>query len=106
MPFVKLDEIEIRELIPGFQVRFVHSGSMTFAHWRIQAGAVLPEHSHPHEQVCNVIHGDFELTIDGEVRVLGPGDVGIIPSHAVHSGRAVTRCQVIDVFHPIREDYR
>ena len=79
---------------------------MTFAHWDIEPGALLPEHSHVHEQVCNVIQGEFELTIDGESRVLKAGDVGIIPSNAVHSGRAVTQCHVIAVFHPIREDYR
>jgi quercetin dioxygenase-like cupin family protein len=79
---------------------------MTFAHWLIQAGAVLPDHAHPHEQVANVIAGEFELTINGETQRLGPGSVGIIPRHARHSGRAITQCHIIDVFYPIREDYR
>ena len=79
---------------------------MTFAHWDIEKDAELPEHSHPHEQVCNVIEGAFELTIDGVSRVLEAGGVGLIPSNAIHSGRALSRCHVIDVFHPIREDYR
>jgi quercetin dioxygenase-like cupin family protein len=106
MPFLDLLDVETRVLIPGFHVKFVHSSTMTFAHWDIEPGSVLPEHSHPHEQVCNVIEGEFELTIDGESRVLKSGGVGVIPSNAVHSGKAVTRCHVIDVFHPIREDYR
>ncbi len=106
MPFLDLSDVETRDLLPGFQVKFVHSEAMTFAHWDIQSGAMLPEHSHPHEQVCNVIEGEFELTIDGVSRVLGPGGVGIIPSNAVHSGKAVSDCHVIDVFYPIREDYQ
>ncbi len=106
MPFLKLEELQIKQPFPGFKVRFVHSATMTFAHWNIEAGALLPEHSHPHEQVANVIQGEFELTINGETRRLGPGSVGIIPSNAVHSGRAVTRCHIIDAFYPIREDYR
>ncbi len=106
MAFLNLAEFESRDLIPGFQVKFVHSETITFAHWDIQKGAHLPEHSHPHEQVCNVISGEFELTIDGESQILGPGGIGIIPSNAIHSGRAVSLCHVIDVFHPIREDYR
>ncbi|MBM3840186.1 MAG: cupin domain-containing protein [Verrucomicrobia bacterium] len=106
MPFVKLDELQAKQTFPGFKVRFVHSATMTLAHWDIEAGAVLPVHSHPHEQVANVIAGEFELTINGETQRLGPGSVGIIPSHAVHSGRAVTRCHIIDAFYPIREDYR
>jgi quercetin dioxygenase-like cupin family protein len=32
--------------------------------------------------------------------------VVIIPPHAVHSGKAMAKSRVIDVFYPIREDYR
>ena len=106
MTFIDLREIEQREQIPGYHVRFVHSVNMTFAHWQIEAGAKLPEHSHPHEQVANIIDGQFQLTIDGETRVLGPGTVAVIPSNAVHSGQAVTSCKIIDVFYPVREDYK
>lgn len=106
MPFIDLNEIEQIEKIPGYHVHFIHSANMTFAHWDIAAGAILPEHSHPHEQVANVIEGEFELTINGETRRLGPKTVAIIPSNAVHSGRAITQCRIVDAFYPIREDYR
>ncbi len=49
---------------------------------------------------------EIELTIDGETQTLRPGTVGIIPSNAVHSGKAITPCRIIDAFHPVREDYR
>ena len=106
MPFVRLEDIAAQHLIPGFEVRFVHTDRMTLAYWRIEQDSVLPEHSHEHEQVANVLDGAFELTIDGESRVLKAGDVGVIPSGAVHSGRAITNCRVMDVFQPVREDYR
>lgn len=106
MPFLKLDDSAQREIFPGFHVHFVHSANMTFAHWTIKAGAVLPEHSHLHEQVVNMIAGEFELTISGEVQRLRPRSVAIIPSNAVHSGKAITECRIIDAFYPIREDYR
>lgn len=99
-------DLELKEIVPGFKVRFVHSESMTFAHWTIEAGATLPAHAHPHEQVVNMIEGEFELTVDGEARVIQPGDVVVVPSNASHSGRAVTDCRIIDVFYPVREDYR
>lgn len=106
MPFIKLHEIEEREPVSGYKVRFIHSAHMTFAYWTITAGAVLPSHAHPHEQVANVIEGQLELTVGGEARPLGAGSVAIIPSNVVHSARALTECHVIDVFYPIREDYR
>ena len=104
MPFINLRDLEQREQFPGFHVRYVNSANMTFAHWQVDAGAKFPEHSHPHEQVVNVIDGQLQLTIDGETCVLEAGTVAVIPSNAVHSGQAVTSCKLIDVFYPVRED--
>ncbi len=106
MAFVNLKDIEEKELIPGFHVRFVHSQNMTFAYWRIDAGAALPNHAHPHEQVANVSEGEFELTIDGVATILKPGQVAVIPGGVPHCGRAVSACKIIDVFYPVREDYK
>jgi quercetin dioxygenase-like cupin family protein len=105
MSFKNLDSIEAMELVPGFRAKFIHSDNMTFAYWNIEAGAELPEHSHPHEQVANPLEGEFELTVNGDSRVIRPGDVVVIPGNAAHSGKAITDCRILDVFHPVREDY-
>lgn len=83
-----LKNIHSREIIPGYHVRFVHSANMTFAYWEIKAGAPLPAHSHPHEQVANMLEGEYALTINGETQILKPNSVAIIPSNAFHSGIA------------------
>lgn len=106
MESITLNDLELREPMKGYKGHFVHSAHSTFVHWDIDPGSPLPEHSHPHEQVVNVIEGEFELTIDGETERLKSGTMAIIPGNAIHSGKAITRCYIIDVFHPIREDYR
>jgi quercetin dioxygenase-like cupin family protein len=106
MKFVDLEEVPVREPVPGYRVRFVHSGSMTMAYWEIAAGAAMPEHAHPHEQVVNVVEGEFELTVSDTATVLTPGAVAVIAPDEPHSGRAVSDCRIIDAFHPVREDYR
>jgi quercetin dioxygenase-like cupin family protein len=105
MPFLELSEIREREPVPGYRVRFVHTDHMTVAYWEIEVGAVMPEHSHMHEQVVNVIEGQFELTLGDETRTLDPGVVATIQPDTPHSGRAITTCRIIDVFYPVREDY-
>ena len=106
MSFLSLKDIQEREIFPGCKVRFVHARNMTFAYWDLAPDARIPDHSHPHEQVANFFEGQFELTIGGETRHMVPGDVAIIPSNAAHSGRALTACRILDVFYPVREDYR
>lgn len=96
----------VRTVIPGFHGRFAHSSLMTFVLWEIDEGAVLPVHAHPHEQVAHVLEGRFELTVEGVARVLTPGMVGVVLPNQIHSGRALSDCRILDVFAPVREDYR
>ena len=93
-------------MFPGFRARFAHTDRMTYAYWTITAGALLPEHAHPHEQVSNMIRGRFEMTLEGETQTMEPGSVVIIPAGAKHSGRALTDRSIVDIFVPVREDYR
>ena len=106
MSFQDLKEIQEREIVPGYRARFLHSENMTLAFWDVDPGAALPEHSHTHEQIANVLEGQFELTVAGESRVLEPGQIAVIPSDVPHSGRAITACKLLDAFHPCRDDYR
>ena len=106
MHFIDLQQVELKEFFPGLRARMVHTDKQTFAYWEIDAGAELPAHSHPHQQTSMVTKGEMELTIDGVSQVLRPGMVAVIPSNAVHSGKALTYVEVTDVFFPARDDYR
>ncbi len=106
MAFMSLSDKAEREIVPGYHGRFVHSEHMTLIYWRVEPGAALPEHAHPHEQVANMLEGEFEISVAGETKMLKPGDVVVIPSNVRHSGRAVSACRLLDVFYPVREEYR
>lgn len=105
MLHTELANLTKHEVFPGFLGRFVHSGSMTFAYWDIEAEAEVPLHSHHNEQVVNMLRGEFELTVAGHTRILRRGDVVVIPPNTEHGGRAVTDCRILDVFSPVREPY-
>jgi quercetin dioxygenase-like cupin family protein len=101
-----LSDIPIFEISRGFNARFIHTERMTLAYVDVDEGADLPEHAHMHEQVLNLLEGEFELNLNGQLIVLQPGQVVGIPSNMPHSGRAVTKCRILDVFSPVREDFR
>jgi quercetin dioxygenase-like cupin family protein len=106
MTFLHLNDLEEKEPVPGFRARFVHTDHMTLAYWDVDDGAEVPDHSHPHEQVVSVLEGDLELNVGGTLKRMGPGSVAIVPPNTPHSGKALSKARIIDVFHPARDDYR
>lgn len=106
MSFVSVNDIGPREVAPGFIGRFLHSGNISLAYWDAKEGAEIPLHHHVHEMMVNVLSGKLELTIGNESQILEPGIVGVIPSNVPHKAKAITDCRILDVFFPVREDYK
>tara|TARA_B100000963_G_scaffold210869_1_gene183700 strand:- start:428 stop:742 length:315 start_codon:yes stop_codon:yes gene_type:complete len=100
-----LDKMKSREIMPGCHGKVVHGKKMTWVFWDIDQNAIIPEHNHPHEQIMHVVEGTFEFTFNGIRKDYGPGSIVHIPSNIYHSGKAVTKCKLMDVFSPTREEY-
>lgn len=99
-------QIPAFEITKGFKAKFVHTDSMTLAMVEVEEGALLPLHHHVHEQITTILEGKFEMQMSGETHLLEPGSTFTIPSNEPHSGRALTGCRILDVFSPVREDFR
>ena len=102
MPFIDTKNLTAVERLPGWRGRYFDSPSMTFAHYEFDAGSSIHEHFHPQEEVYEVIEGELELTISGVTQRLVPGNVGIVPSNAPHSVKAITGGKLIVVDYPLR----
>ncbi|MEL7161420.1 MAG: cupin domain-containing protein [Bacteroidota bacterium] len=102
----KENDLPAQEVWPGIVGHLIHTERSTIADFRIAAGTVLPEHAHPHEQTSTVLEGRFRFVVGGEERICVAGEVAVIPGNVPHSGEALTDCRIVDVFAPVREDYR
>lgn len=103
---MNLATLESKELMPGYHGKMVHGKQLTWAFWTVEEGAEVPEHRHPHEQMMHVVEGQFEFTLNGQTQVYIDGAIVPIPSNIPHSGKALTACKLMDVFSPVREEYR
>ncbi|MBN1959198.1 MAG: cupin domain-containing protein [Desulfuromonadales bacterium] len=83
----------------------VYGDNTLMVEFRLQNRAMLPSHSHPHEQTGYLISGKLEVTIDEQTFLAVPGDSWCIKGGAKHSAAALTDSVVIEVFSPVREDY-
>ena len=104
--FASLRELQGKEIAPGAMMRPLAGEHMMVSYVEFVPQAVVPLHSHPHEQIGVVLEGDVEMVIGGERRLLHPGDAYVIPGGVAHSGVAPTGpARVLDVFYPRREEY-
>jgi quercetin dioxygenase-like cupin family protein len=105
MGFFNADGFPRKDVLSGIRVGSVRLENLMLTHFTFKAGAEVPEHSHPHEQITLMIEGEMEFTFCGETRRIRAGDGCAVPPYAKHSVRAITDAKAVDCWHPIREDY-
>lgn len=92
--------------LPGIDRRtLVHGPSTLLTEFRLQRGAVLPRHAHPHEQTGYLVRGRMRLTIGAEPFEALPGSSWTIPGGVEHGAEVLEDAVAVEVFSPVREDY-
>jgi quercetin dioxygenase-like cupin family protein len=95
-----------RDMIDGIRMKtLVYGEKSLMTEFRLSKGADLPAHQHPHEQTGYLVSGRIDLTIDGIVHVVRPGDSWCIPGGVTHSAKVLEDAVAVEVFAPVREDY-
>ena len=98
--------IPVEHLNPLIDRQFVHGGSAMLAKFLLRKGAIVPEHSHRHEQISHIVEGALRFTMgDGRVVMVRSGEVLVIPPNLAHSAEALEDTVALDVFAPPREDW-
>ena len=102
-----IQELTGTAITDGVQMKALFGEAAMLNLVELEPDAVVPLHSHPHEQLGYVVSGEIVMTIGGEDHRLRPGGAYTIPGGTEHAGTAGPEgCAVLDFFHPIREDYR
>lgn len=105
--FFRSTETKTHRSFPGATRRQAAVGNaVQLVSFQFDKGAVVPNHSHPNEQVGMVLTGRVIFHLGGEDLSLGPGDGYSIPPGVEHSAEIVEESTLIDVFSPPREDYK
>ncbi len=105
--FQTREESSSHEIFPGVRIETATGQSMTVSSVYLDAHAVVERHDHPHEQMGILVRGELLFEIGEERRTLKAGDMWKIPGGVPHRVVAGTDgAHAIDVFHPIREEYR
>lgn len=94
------------EAAEGIRIKTVVRGeSVLMTKFAMSAGAKLPSHAHPHEQIGYLLSGRIVLRIGESAREMGPGDSWCVPSGVAHRADVIEESVALEVFSPAREDY-
>jgi len=105
--FVSAEERSHHEVFPGVDLYTVAGEQLMISVVEMQPGAVVEQHSHPHEQMGILLEGELHFTVGEETKVLKPGDMWRIPGNVTHRVVAGAKpAKALDLFHPVRDDYR
>ena len=97
--------VEVETLNPLLGRQLVVGEKIMLARVLLKKGCVVPEHSHPNEQVTFILEGALKFAIGGKEIVVHAGEVLCIPSNMPHEAWALEDTLDLDVFTPPREDW-
>ncbi len=95
------------QIFPGVDIFTTHGEKVMLSLVEMQPHAIVEKHSHPHEQLGLMLEGEAEFTIGEQTSRVTAGQMWRIPGgvpHRVVAGAKPVRA--VDVFYPIRDDYR
>jgi quercetin dioxygenase-like cupin family protein len=101
------EECSKHTIFPGVHIRTAATERMMLSVVDLEPNAVVEEHSHPHDQVGMLLAGRAVFYIGDEQKTLSAGDLYRIPGGVRHRVVALNEpVKALDIFHPVREDYR
>lgn len=105
--FPAAEECSTHTIFPGVQIRTCSAEKMMLSVVDLEPHAVVEEHVHPHEQVGMVLEGRALFLIGGEQKTLQRGDLYRIPGNVRHKVVVLDQpVKALDIFYPVREEYR
>jgi quercetin dioxygenase-like cupin family protein len=105
LQYVPWHTVPLEELKPLLQRQFVVGQEIMLARVLLKKGCIVPEHSHPNEQLTYILEGALKFWIDGKEIVVHAGETLCIPSNMPHRAEALEDTVDLDVFNPPRADW-
>lgn len=102
---VPWNSVPVEALNPLLGRHFVVGQDIMLARVLLKKGCIVPEHSHPNEQLTYIAAGALKFWIDGKEIVVSAGECLTIPPNMPHQAEAIEDTVDFDVFCPPRADW-
>ncbi len=105
--FTGADKVPFVNLGEGIRFKPIFGRGILFNYVYFEPNSVAPMHQHPEEQIGTMLEGEYEFEMNGEKRMIRPGDVYVVPPNVPHAARTYEKgCVAVDIFSPPRSGFR
>jgi len=95
-----------RQALPGILMKTLCYGDRTLmTEFIMDAGSLLPLHSHPYEQTGYLVKGRIRISIGGVDHDVHSGDSWCIGMNVEHGATIIKDSVAVEVFSPRRDEY-
>jgi quercetin dioxygenase-like cupin family protein len=98
-------DIPPEPMSPMLSRQYVSGTQSMMARIMLKKGCLVPEHSHPNEQIAAILSGALEFNLSGRKVIVRAGEVLVIPANVPHSATALEDTEDLDLFAPPRQDW-
>jgi quercetin dioxygenase-like cupin family protein len=104
--FIMESEKEWEKVSEGIQRQIMgYDGQVMMVKVQFEKGAEGYTHEHFHSQCSYIASGQFQVTVDGKMKVLKAGDGFYVEPDQMHGVICIEKGVIIDFFSPMRTDF-
>ena len=105
--FINIEQLPINLVDQGVGLKPVYGKDVMLSFVYMKPHSVAALHAHPEEQVGLVLEGEYEFEMNGVRKLIGKGDVYIVPPNVPHQAITYDKaCVALDIFAPPRTGYQ
>lgn len=106
MNILRWEDIPLEQLTPLLTRQAIHGTNLTIGLFHLDKGCDLPEHKHIHEQICVLLEGRLRFRSQDREVILEAGSMLHFAPNEPHAVTALEDSIAMDVFGPVRDDWR
>lgn len=104
---INKDKIKPTKIIEGvYRKTLAYNDSVMLCHFLLEKDAKIPLHNHKEHQIGYVINGKIKFLTENGDFIATTGDSYVFDSNEKHGAILLEKSEIIEVFHPLRDDYK